>query len=66
MCIRDSLSSFSSEFYKITNTTPQLLWTTDIKEKQKNTGCVYSDTQTKGRGTHGRTWVSDKGNLVKL
>ena len=30
-----SLSSFSSEFYKITNTTPQLLWTTDIKEKQK-------------------------------
>ena len=34
-----------------------------IKEEQKETGCVYSDTQTKGRGTHGREWVSDKGNL---
>ena len=34
-----------------------------IKEKQKKAGCVYADTQTKGRGTHGRTWVSDKGNL---
>ena len=34
-----------------------------IKEKQKEIGCVYADTQTKGRGTHGRTWVSDKGNL---
>jgi len=34
-----------------------------IKENQKETGCVYADTQTKGRGTHGRTWVSDKGNL---
>ena len=34
-----------------------------IKEKQKEIGCVYADTQTKGRGTYGRTWVSDKGNL---
>ena len=34
-----------------------------IKEKQKEIGCVYAGTQTKGRGTHGRTWVSDKGNL---
>ena len=34
-----------------------------IKEKQKEIGCVYADIQTKGRGTHGRTWVSDKGNL---
>ena len=34
-----------------------------IKEKQKEIGCVYADTQTKGKGTHGRTWVSDKGNL---
>ena len=34
-----------------------------IKEKQKKTGCVYADTQTKGRGTHGKEWISDKGNL---
>ena len=34
-----------------------------IKEQQKETGWVYADTQTKGRGTHGKEWVSDKGNL---
>ena len=34
-----------------------------IKEKQKKTGCVYADTQTKGSGTHGKEWISDKGNL---
>ena len=34
-----------------------------IKEQQKETGYVYADTQTKGRGTHGKEWVSDKGNL---
>jgi len=34
-----------------------------IKNKQKDTGCVYADIQTKGRGTYGKEWVSDKGNL---
>ena len=34
-----------------------------IKNKQKKVGCVYVDIQTKGRGTHGREWVSQKGNL---
>jgi len=34
-----------------------------IKEQQKETGYVYADTQAKGRGTHGKEWVSDKGNL---
>ena len=34
-----------------------------IKEQQKETGWVYADTQTKGRGTHGKEWVSNKGNL---
>ena len=34
-----------------------------IQEEKKETGCVYADNQTKGRGTHGRKWVSDEGNL---
>ena len=34
-----------------------------IKNKQKKAGCIYADIQTKGRGTHGREWVSQKGNL---
>jgi BirA family transcriptional regulator, biotin operon repressor / biotin---[acetyl-CoA-carboxylase] ligase len=34
-----------------------------IKEKKKLSGCVVSNTQTKGKGTHGKTWVSKKGNL---
>ena len=34
-----------------------------IKEKQREFGCVYANTQTKGRGTHGRVWFSDRGNL---
>ena len=34
-----------------------------IKKKQKESGCVYADIQTKGRGTRGKEWVSNKGNL---
>ena len=34
-----------------------------IKKEQKKSGCVYADIQTKGRGTYGRKWISDKGNL---
>ena len=34
-----------------------------IKEKNKLTGCVCSDLQTKGRGTYGKKWISEKGNL---
>ena len=34
-----------------------------IKEKYKDTGYIYAKNQTKGRGTHGREWVSDDGNL---
>ena len=34
-----------------------------IKEKKKEIGCIYADTQTKGRGTQGKKWVSEIGNL---
>ena len=34
-----------------------------IQKEKKEIGCVYADIQTKGRGTHGRKWISDKGNL---
>ena len=34
-----------------------------IKEKKKICGCVYADLQTKGRGTHGKEWISENGNL---
>ena len=34
-----------------------------IKKKRKSSGCIYAETQTKGRGTHGKKWISKKGNL---
>ncbi len=34
-----------------------------IKEKHREIGCVYAKKQTKGRGTYGKKWVSDEGNL---
>ena len=34
-----------------------------IQKEKKTIGCVYADMQTKGRGTHGKKWISDKGNL---
>jgi len=34
-----------------------------IKEEKKETGCIYAGTQTKGRGTQGKKWVSEMGNL---
>ena len=33
--LSSSLTTISSDFYKITNTTPELLWETNIKEKQE-------------------------------
>ena len=34
-----------------------------IKEEKKKIGCIYADTQTKGRGTRGKEWISTQGNL---
>ena len=34
-----------------------------IKEEKKETGCIYAYTQTKGRGSRGRKWISIQGNL---
>ena len=34
-----------------------------IKEDKKETGCIYAEIQTKGRGTRGSRWISQKGNF---
>ena len=34
-----------------------------IKVKKREIGFIYSDAQTKGRGTKGKEWVSETGNL---
>ena len=34
-----------------------------IKNKKKETGCVYAKKQTKGRGTQGKKWISTVDNF---
>tara|TARA_Y100000590_G_scaffold366007_1_gene425145 strand:- start:977 stop:1561 length:585 start_codon:yes stop_codon:yes gene_type:complete len=34
-----------------------------IKENQKKNGCICARVQTKGRGTRGKEWISERGNL---
>ena len=34
-----------------------------IKIEKKEVGYVHADTQTKGRGTRGKKWISSAGNL---
>jgi|TARA_B110000438_G_scaffold279202_1_gene303426 BirA family biotin operon repressor/biotin-[acetyl-CoA-carboxylase] ligase len=34
-----------------------------IKKKNQTSGIIYSSVQTNGRGTHGKKWISQKGNL---
>jgi BirA family transcriptional regulator, biotin operon repressor / biotin---[acetyl-CoA-carboxylase] ligase len=34
-----------------------------IKNNKKEEGCVHAIKQTKGRGTHGKRWISTKGNF---
>ena len=35
----------------------------NLIKKKKKRGCVYAYLQTKGRGTFGKEWISDEGNL---
>tara|TARA_Y100000590_G_scaffold444169_1_gene574614 strand:+ start:558 stop:1136 length:579 start_codon:yes stop_codon:yes gene_type:complete len=34
-----------------------------IKKKKRECGCIVADRQTKGRGTNGKKWISERGNL---
>jgi BirA family transcriptional regulator, biotin operon repressor / biotin---[acetyl-CoA-carboxylase] ligase len=34
-----------------------------IKKQKKKSGCIYAKVQTKGRGTYGKKWISNEGNL---
>jgi BirA family transcriptional regulator, biotin operon repressor / biotin---[acetyl-CoA-carboxylase] ligase len=34
-----------------------------IKEKNETSGFIHAEKQTKGRGRHGKKWISKKGNL---
>jgi len=52
------------EIYKYENVTSTNDVAIDlIKEGKKETGCVCANVQTKGRGTHGKKWISSEGNL---
>ena len=50
---------FKFKKVKSTNDTAMSL----IRNKITKPGCVFSGTQTQGRGTRGKKWVSYKGNL---
>tara|TARA_Y100000590_G_C15700983_1_gene1006777 strand:- start:1043 stop:1630 length:588 start_codon:yes stop_codon:yes gene_type:complete len=49
------------KFEKVTSTNDAAI--NLIKYKQKETGCVLANIQTKGRGTHGNKWISEMGNF---
>ena len=53
------LKRFKFKRVKSTNNTAIRI----IKESNYNIGMVIAETQTKGRGQHGRKWISSKGNL---
>jgi len=49
------------KFKKVTSTNDKAI--NLIKKRKYENGCVFSTTQTKGRGTYGKKWISKKGNL---
>ena len=53
------LKKFKFKKVKSTNNTAIRL----IKSKNFKSGMVIAETQSKGKGQYGRTWISNKGNL---
>ena len=49
------------KFNKVTSTNDVAIKL--IKENQKKNGCICARVQTKGRGTRGKEWISERGNL---
>jgi len=49
------------KFKKVTNTNDVAI--NLIRKENKISGCVYSETQTNGKGTHGKKWISKEGNF---
>ena len=49
------------KFKKVTSTNDEAI--NLIKNKKKEEGWIFSKTQTKGKGTKGKKWISEVGNL---
>ena len=49
------------KYIEITSTNDQAI--NFIKNKNVEFGYIHTDTQTLGRGTRGKKWISQKGNL---
>ena len=48
-------------FIKVTSTNDEAI--NLIRKKKREYGFVSADLQTKGRGTNGKSWISEKGNF---
>ena len=49
------------KFKKVTSTNDVAI--NLIKKEKKQSGCIYADVQTRGRGSNGKKWISEKGNF---
>ena len=49
------------KFKEVTSTNDQAIKL--IRKNKKVSGCIYAETQTNGRGTYGKKWISQKGNF---
>ena len=49
------------KFKEVTSTIDQAIKL--IRKNKKESGCIYAETQTNGRGTYGKKWISQKGNF---
>ena len=48
------------KYKKVTSTNDVAI---KLIRQKKESGCVVSKIQSKGKGTHGKKWISDRGNL---